>query len=707
MALTKFVFTPGLVKDDTPLASEGGWVDCDKIRFNNGYPEVLGGWEAVTSSTFTGIVRGSHSWNDLLGRRNLAFGTAAKLYALVGGTVTDITPPHSEGVLSGPFTTVSGTSSVSVAHSNHGFSTGMSVTFANQSATVGGLTLNGTYTITVSDINTYLITAAGTAGSSATGGGNVDYSAVLPAGLVDGLGEPGGYGTGSYGAGGYGTTAATAVLPRIWFLDNWGETLVALPRGGALYQWQPSLTYPELVTGGSFASSAGWTTGTGWSIGAGVATATAGTGSSLSSAVAFNGGYVYRVTATVTRSAGSVVIRTDAGTIGDASAAISVSGTYSRLFRAPAGSTQIQFLKDTTFAGTIDNVSVKLENIAYRVDEAPPVSDAMFVDPHQIIVLMGTSPYGEVYNPLAIRWCDRQDLTAWVPSVTNLAGDNILARGGRIIGGIATRQQNLIWTDAALYTMQFTGSETDVYLFNLAGMGCGLLGAMAMAEHNGVVFWASNSRNFYSFNGALPMPIECRIRNDFFDNISTNQAEKVACGILPEQLEVWWLKPDSRDGSECSRYAAHRWDELHWTAGTHARSDFVQSGVYEYPIMFGTDGRLYYHEKGHTANGGVISAYIESAYFDVGDGENLMMVRRIVGDFEDLVSYVNFMMTARPWPTGTETVYGPFTHTPSTQKLDMRVTARQLKLLLASVAAPLQWRLGSFRLDIAKTGQKR
>jgi hypothetical protein len=708
MSLSKLTFAPGVQKDDSPLAGEGGYIDADKVRFvpvgKNWAAQTIGGFESVVTETFSGIARGAHAWATSTGRRSVAWGTAAKLYALVSGAITDITPPHSEGVLTNPFTTSNGSASVTVTHTDHGLASGASVTFSNQSSTVGGLTLNGTYVILVSDDDTYAFTASGAAGSSATGGGNVDYVYALSAGLVDGLGEPGGYGTGTYGSGGYGTTTDLVdIAPRIWFLDNWGHNLVACPFGGGLYEWQPVESYPELVTNGDFASATGWTAGANWAIAAGVATATVAS-SDLSRPVTLEPGEMYRVVFTVTRSVGSVLFKTNAGTFTEASAAVSVSGTYSRLFRAQAGATSLVFT-GTGFTGTIDNVSITLEDSAYRVDEAPAKNLAMFVDPHQIVVLLGTTPYGGIFNRLAARWCDRQDLTDWTPSTTNLAGDDILANGSRLVGGLATRQQNLIWSDTAVYSMQFTNDASNPFIFSMLGTGCGLIAPLARAECNGTVFWAAPD-NFYTFTGAVAQPLPCSLRRDFFDNIAANQGYKLHCGVVQSHSEVWFFSPDARDGDECSRYASYRWDGGVWSCGTFARSAWV-SNIVEHPIGFSTDGRLYYHEKGTSANGGVLTAFIESGYADLGDGDTLMMISRIVGDFDDLQGSVDFTLYARFWPTSDDIVHGPFTHINTTPYLNMRVLGRQVKIRLDSSATPSFWRFGAIKADIMQTGARR
>lgn len=720
MPLTALNFKPGVIKDDTPLSSEGGWTDADKVRFVRGKPQTIGGWSTATTSVFTGIARGGHAWADNDGRRWLAWGTAAKLYALAGGSLRDITPVHSFGVLTNPFTTASGSNVVSVAHADHALVTGQTVTFSNQSAAVGGLTLSGAYTVTVSDANTYTVTAGANATATATGGGNVDYTAAFVAGLVDGLGEPGGYGSGSYGEGAYGgNVASAATLPRTWALDNWGENLVAVPRGGGLYEYQPEMELapggglPELVTNGDFATAAGWTLGAGWSIGAGVATAAAATASDLSRPVALTPGRMYRVTFTVTRTAGTLTFKTNGSALGyGASSAISVGGTYSRLFRATVGSTSIVFSKDAAFAGTIDNVSVKLADVAYRVTEAPAQNDFMFVDPHRIVVLIGTSLQGDTYNPMAVRWCDRENLTNWTASASNFAGDYLLAVGGKAVSGLATRQQNVIWTDTALYTMAFVDDPSTVFVFNFISAGCGIAGPLAADEQNGVVYWASLD-NFFVFGGAAPQPIPCTLLRDFFDNIADGQADKIYCGVNAAFAEVWWLYPDVRDGTECSRYVAFNFQENHWTCGTFNRSTFVASGVFAYPIMLGTDtawgsnGYVYYHERGQSAAGAPLSGFVEGAYVDLDDGENLMMVRRIVPDFEDQVGPVTINLGLRSWPNAAATTKGPFTAAPNTEKIDLRATARQIKPTFSFSSTPAFMRLGSLRADVLKSGATR
>ena len=501
-------------------------------------------------------------------------------------------------------------------------------------------------------------------------------------------------------------------LPAVWSLDNFGEVLLAVRRGGSMYAWQPATSYPEIVLTGDMSSSTNWALGSGWAISGGVATATTAT-SNLSQNVqgAVSGGYVYRITFTVTQSAGSLKFRINAGStaavidVGTASAPITQSGTYSRLFVMPSTPSDIVFA-GTGFSGTIDNVSMKLESVAYKIPEAPEKIDSMFIDPNRIVVLLGTYNAAGTYNPLLVRWSGQENFRMWIPATTNLSGELAVAKGGKLVSGLASRQQNLLWSDDSMYSMQFTG-DTTAFSIRLLGTGCGLIGKNAAAEHNGIAFWLSSNGNFYIFQGAIPQVIKCRLRRDMFTHIATSQGEKVFAGINSQFSEVWFFYPDSRDGTECSRYVAYNWIEDHWTCGTFNRSSWVSGGIFQYPIAFGTDGYIYYHERNKTANGNAYSAYLESSYFDIEDGNNYLNIRRIVPDFQEQSGNVDFYLYTKSEPNNYEISGGPYSATTSTRYLNMRRLGRQAKIRMQSSNSPMFWRLGTLRLETNKTGALR
>jgi hypothetical protein len=723
MPLTKLEWKPGVIKDDTPLVTEGGWTDADKVRFVRDRPQTIGGWDRLITDTFEGIARGAHAWGDVQGHKFLAWGTAAKLYVVLGGAIKDITPVFDEGVGVNALTTTSGSTTVQVTHVAHGLSTGQVATYTNQQTPVGGLTLNGPYPVTVIDPDHYTVVAASAATSSAgPGGGGIDYSYSMTVGRVDGVGAPSGFGAGYYGGpGGYGgTITSAATQPRTWTMGNFGENLVAVPRGGPLFEYQPSIgPPPELLSNGQLSSPTGWTLGSGWTISGGVATAVAGTASNLSHAAPLEAGAVYRVEFDVTATAGSVSFTTNGPALaGGASKPISKSGHYSRMFRAtavaPGTPLQIVFAKDATFAGTIDNVSVKLADKAYRIQEAPPANEGVFVDPNGIIVLYGTSAHLDTFNQMALHWSDLQDITMWVPTASNLAGDAFLSTGARIVGAKVSRTQNLVWTDTALYSMTYTGDASEPFIFRLTGTGCGLIGPLAAIEHNGQAYWLSKD-NVFAFQGVSPVPIPCPLRRDLFDNLTGAQQEKIAAGIISGFSEVWWFYPDKRDASvastplnlECSRYVSFHLDGNIWSCGTFNRTSWVGSGVYENPIGFGTDGRVYAHERGQSDAGGPFRNFISAAYLDIQDGDALTHVRRVVPDFEGQVGPVRFDFYYKRFPNAAEVHKGQYEAAENREKIDLRLTARQIAIKLSANTAPTFARLGALRFDILPTGQLR
>jgi hypothetical protein len=705
---SKLEFQPGIIKDDTPLAAEGGYVSGSLVRFRRGRWQVIGGWEDAGADAFTNPVRGAKAWASLSGDKILAYGTSDELLTLFGGSTDDVTPNKYRATLTDPFATVNGSDIVTVTAADHGLRDGDSVTFA-LAASVGGLSFNDTFTVTrVLSLDKFTITASSNASSTASGGGKVEVAAALDAGLVDGTGGTG-WGTGTYGSGFYGYPTGGDVDPRVWSLDNWGNDLVAIPRLGALYEFRPvSVDNPNLIT------LAGGTGGTGWTFGSSTWTATAGSASKLTWDVTgdMSGGTIYELVLTVTRSAGTlqVEITSDTGSPTDVSIGESIdeSGTYTRRFRAPASPTTFKLAKDASFAGTVTAVSVTLPATATRVQSAPQYSIGGFVDPNRIMVCYGTVESDGDYNPMLVRWSNQEDLTTWLPADDNLAGEYPLARGSRIIGGIATRGQNLIWTDEGLYSMRFTGNAGDVFQFTLVGTGCGLIGKNAAAEVNGVAFWWGRNGQFYVFQGSIPQIIDCPVRRDVTDNLAFAQNEKIWCGVNSEFNEVWWFYPDARDGTnECSRYVSYNWTEDHWSVGELARSAWVPPGVFEDPIGFGIDGKVYFHERGTTANGATMPWEIESAYFNIQDGNNVMHVTRFMPDFEDQAGNIDMTLTYRYWPNGDDIAFGPYTITPTTREVLFRHTGRQAKVKFAAGTNSRFVRAGVHSFDVIPGGAVR
>lgn len=531
----------------------------------------------------------------------------------------------------------------------------------------------------------------------------------ITAGPVDGSGGSG-YGASTYGSGTYGTASNSGFRAQTWTLDNFGEDLLAQYTGGSLYMWQPYTTTPsELITNGDFSSGTGWSTGTGWAIAAGKATATSGTASNLSRAITMTAGKTYRVSITTSgRTAGTIQLKIDATSVGSA---ISTNTTTTFDFVCPASPVNFVVYKDATFDGSVDDISVKQTLVASRIDQAPTTSQAMFVDPNGFIVLLGTYGSDGVYNPLLVRWSDRQTLRTWVPDTNNLAREVPLQGGSRLVGGIVTRGQNVICSDTSAFSMQFIGDPDNVFSVRPIGTGCGLIGPHAMAEADGVVFWMSNSGQFYMFSGSVPQVIDCPVRKYVFDNLAPGQDDKIYAFINREFGEVWWQYADERDGVECSRYVGYNWRENYWIVGTFARSSWVPKGIFTAPLAFSCDSSttnyIYYHETGTSADGNSFDGSMTTGQFDIGEGENLMLIRRIIPDFKDLTGALNVYVTVYAYPQDTGTEYGPYLITSTRQKIDLLKTGRQVSFRFDFGDYAMYFRSGHIQADIVPTGSKR
>ena len=250
MPLSKIEFKPGINKEETDYANEGGWVDADKIRFRKGRVEKIGGWEKFSTNTIVGSARALHSWISLSGSKYLGIGATNKYYIQEGGTYNDVTPIRKNTTNAATFAATDGSSTITVTDAGHGAVNGDFVTFSSAVSLGGNITavvLNQEYQINlVTSVNTYEITAKDTSGSSVTanssdsgnGGSSTDAAYQINSGLENYV-QSTGWGLGTWGAGGWGSSTALSAANqlRLWTHDNYGEDLIINPRGGGIYRW--------------------------------------------------------------------------------------------------------------------------------------------------------------------------------------------------------------------------------------------------------------------------------------------------------------------------------------------------------------------------------------------------------------------------------------------------------------------------------------
>jgi len=251
--LTKLQFRPGINRDITSYSNEGGWVDCDKVRFRLGYPEVIGGWEKYSQNLYLGTARALFNWVALDGSDFLGVGTNLKYYIEQGQAFYDVTPIRKTSTNSITFAATNGSSTITATDTGHGAVQGDFVTIAG-AVSLGGLitaaVLNQEYQIaSVPNANTYTFIAKDTTGATVTanasdssnGGSGVDGVYQINAGLNTGVGGTG-WGAGTWGRGTWGAGASIGVTTslRMWSHDNFGEDLLLNPRDGAIFYWDKS-----------------------------------------------------------------------------------------------------------------------------------------------------------------------------------------------------------------------------------------------------------------------------------------------------------------------------------------------------------------------------------------------------------------------------------------------------------------------------------
>lgn len=333
-------------------------------------------------------------------------------------------------------------------------------------------------------------------------------------------------------------------------------------------------------------------------------------------------------------------------------------------------------------------------NKAAVITNAPASCRGVIVTPERYLVALGAGD-----NPRKVQWSNQEDNTVWTPSATNTAGDQELQTNGSIYTAKRVRGQTLILTSTDAHTMTYLGPPF-VYGFERVGSFCGVAGPNAAAAVDSFCVWMSDS-NFHIFDGALNI-LPCDVRDYVFGDFNRPQASKVYAGVNAQHKEIWWFYP-SADSDECNRYVTWNYAEKHWSIGQLARTAWTSTGVFPYPMAAGTDGYVYEHEHGWTANGASLasSRYVESGAVEIGNGDNVSVVRQMLPD-ERSQGQTQVKFKTRFTPEGAQSTYGPYSLTNYT---DLRFTGRQVALRVEGVADDA-WRVGVPRLDIVAGGRR-
>jgi hypothetical protein len=695
MALKKLVLKPGVNRENTRYTNEGGWFESDKVRFRQGTPEKIGGWARISISSFLGVCRSLWNWITLENLNLIGLGTNLKFYLENGGNYYDITPIRSAAVLSNPFKTTNLSTTVTVTHTAHGALTGDYVTFSNV-ATVGGLDLNAQYSITYVDANTYTITASSAATSTVAAGGGSTVQAVYQINVGQEFEIPlTGWGAGAWGAGtwGFGGTSTSAL--RLWSQNNFGEDLIMGYRGSPIYYWDASFGLSPATFTVTIATPA-------------------------------------VVTASISLLDNTPVILTNTGYPSALPTGLSVGTTY--YVKSSTGTT---FNLSLTPGGAAINTTGSQSGTHYILpnainitslsgsSDAPTIQNFIYVsDVSRFVFAFGCNDYAAtVQSPMLIRWSDQESLTNWTPAATNQAGSVTLSHGSSIVTSIQTRQEILVWTDSAIYSLQYIGPPV-VWSSQLMGDNISILGQNAAAQASGVVYWMGVDK-FYSYDGRL-QTLNCDLRRYVYQDINLGQNQQVFASTNEGFNEVWWFYC-STGSQSVDRYVIYNYVEKVWYYGTMARTAWLDSGLRDYPVAATYSNNLVNQEYGLddniTGTPTGISAYISSSEFDIDDGDRFGFVWRMLPDLTfsgsdasptPEVVYTLYPMQNSGSGTGTavtgnvdKLTGAQYTVTEGfTGQINTRVRGRQLILKVASSNLGTTWQLGSTRIDIRPDGRR-
>ena len=724
MPLSKLVFKPGVNRDQTDYAAEGGWYSMDKVRFRSGFPEKIGGWTVKTFTQYEGSARSLFSWATNDGAKLTAIGTNEKIYVNSGTALYDITPlrvtytstttPSSSNC----FKTTSGSNLVEILNITAGINDGEWVTFSGVVNAVGGVPasdFNKAFQITIVG-NTPYIAVATTATSTATSTGNTNITAAFQINIGYPIVTAGyGWGAGAWSRGTWGSGSVTPIYfpARLEFFDNFNQNLVFNISAGDLYYWEydnsfatravtlqsvpGAIAVPQQVDYSLFASSGHYV-----ALGCTEYLATTVAGQTISS---ITRGGTGNLTATLTTASAHGLTSGDWITVSGASPT-QFNGTY-----------QITYIDATHFSYTMASAPA---------GNASPVGTYIFND------------YNGTYDPLLIRWAN-VDATVgpepevWQPTVTNTAGFLRLQSGSKIIAALNSRQEMLIFTDTSVTSMQFLGT-TEVFGLQELSHNISIAGPNAVVGINNVVYWMGRDK-FFSYSGRVDA-LPCTLRQYIFSDINYNQAQLFFAGTNNQFNEIIWFYC-SGTSNEIDRYVIYNYAESIWYYGQLERTSWLDSGDYNNPIS-AASGWIYDQESGVDDGQPLgaaplpIEAYIQSADVDIDDGDKYMLIRRIIPD-------VNFTQseTTNPITGATNTIQATITVgvrnfpgaasattnasgvttarniTTATATVDqytnqvfVRARGRQMSFRIESNDVGTQWQLGMPRVDARPDGMR-
>ena len=360
---------------------------------------------------------------------------------------------------------------------------------------------------------------------------------------------------------------------------------------------------------------------------------------------------------------------------------------------------------------------------ATSITTSPISVNSIIVSPNdRHLIALGSNSYAAatsvsgVFDPMLVRWSDQDDRTNWVPSVSSTSGEVVLTDGTRIVGSVRSRSAIHIWTDTAMWTMAFAGPPFT-FKFTPAGTNCGLIAPHGAVDYNGISYWMGYD-NFYKYDGQVRV-LDCTVRTFIFDRLATKYQDKVYTGVNSEFKEIIWLYASTDSNvTECDSYVIYSPENDYWTYGTGVFTTFADKEVFGNTITTGVsinaDGdstgnnKLFDNEPQDyfTENNRTITSFVESADFDVDDGNKLLFMNKLVPDFDLSGGKLKVKVITKKYPESNEEITKEFDIFNSTEKVNFRARGRQAKIRVSCESNGASWQWGSVRLGFQGDGER-
>ena len=712
--LAKFDFNQGFNRETTQYAEEGNWFDGDRVRFRAGRPENIRGYETKVSTAFDGSARDLIAWKDNSNKKRAIFGTPDKLYEHNGDSITDITPITTIVTLTNCFGTSAGTTRVCCSDGSHGRQKNDWVLFTSAATFGSDVSLTGNvYQITsIVDLNVFTISITSNAAATSTQAGSASFNYYIATGTsVASQGV--GYGASDYNA----ADPVSVGLSKI--TATGGNALVtvscASAHGGVANDFvvfqNTSIDSVAATIGGNLnltKSAAGGPEFTIVSVNGTQVIVSAAANASASGDVTSG----FNMTALIYK-------QTDGGGTGrewDTAASADATDLALDIAQWSMDNWGEDVLLNRR-GSSIYYFQTALSTTPMRattVTTSPISVNSLIVSPNdRHVVALGANEFSPsatvsgTFNPMVVRWSDQDSRTNWVPSVSSTAGEVVLTDGTRIVGAVRSKKAINIWTDNSLWLMEFAGPPFT-FKFQQAGTNCGLIGPHAGIDYNGVTYWMGFD-NFYANTGQVEV-LDCTVRRFVFDRLNTTYYDKVYTGINSEFKEIIWLYV-SDTATECDSYVVFSPEENYWVYGNTFFTTFRDREIFGNTITTGatTTGNFLFNNEPagvFDGDGETLISFVESADFDVDDGNAIMYMSRIIPDFDLSTGKIKLHLTSKQFPESTESVTKEFDITNTTNKVDFRARGRQAKIRVSCDSNNASWRWGSVRLALQGDGAR-